>query len=120
VLTHQSALWAYLFGGAARPNVDLAGNASDRGKQLFDQFRQAVRTGPSVLIPDPWEDTPPLLPNDHERGDWTLGFDAMYPNFLDPTSLSTAVESEGSLLSDIVFRLEKLSIGNYWPYRRGP
>ena len=121
VLAHQSALWAYLFGGAARPNVDLSGTDPNRGAQLFFTFRQAARTGPSVLIPDPWQDADPRLPNDHARDQspW-LPFFFVYPYFLDPTSISSAVENDGSLLSDIVFRLEKLSIGNDWPYRRGP
>jgi phosphatidylserine/phosphatidylglycerophosphate/cardiolipin synthase-like enzyme len=129
VLDHQTRLWAYLFGGAARPNVDLNGAAPDRGKQLFDAFRQAVHIGPSILIPDPWQAVSPKLPNNVPRDQSTFWdpLDIMYPRFLDPTSVTPAVEDKvfdvaqaawrEPRLDEIVERLEEEHVGNFFPYR---
>jgi phosphatidylserine/phosphatidylglycerophosphate/cardiolipin synthase-like enzyme len=130
VLAHQSALWSYLFDGAQRPNVNLNGTAADRGKQFFDAFRQSIRTETSVLIPDPWQDADPELPNGRKRDQSPfLPFSIVYPYFLDPSSITARVEEQKVFdvglakfrepqLDEIVERLEKTHVGTYWPYRR--
>ena len=127
VLTQQTQLWSYLFDGAARPNVDLS--TTGGGKQLFDAFRDAVNNNPSILIPDPWRDADPTLPNGLKRDQSPLAFGTQYESFLDPSSVTTTVErvvydpaSPGSHrepnLDDVVGRLEFYHLGLRYPYRR--
>ena len=53
VLAHQSALWAYLFGGASRPNVDLSGTDPNRGAQLFSRSGRPPAPGLRFSSPIP-------------------------------------------------------------------
>ena len=127
VLSHQRALWGYLFNGATRPNVDLTdAGPADRGKRLFDAFRSAVAVGPSILIRDPWQSANPMLPNGVQRDQKQLDplYNIMYPTFLDPTSVTPAVErgafgqwADPVPLNEIVRRLEEDHAGTFWPYR---
>ena len=127
VLSHQTALWGYLFNGAPRPAVDLTdAGPADRGKRLFDAFRSAVAVGPSILIRDPWRSANPALPNGVQRDQklWDP-FDIMYPTFLDPTSVTPKVEAgtygqwtDPVPLDEVVRRLEEDHAGSFWPYRR--
>lgn len=130
VLAHQSALWSYLFDGTQRPNINLNGTATDRGKQLFDAFRYAVKTETSLLIPDPWQDADPELPNGKKRDQSPfLPFSIVYPHFLDPSSITPRVEEQKVFdvplakfrepqLDEIVERVEKTHVGTFWPFRR--
>jgi phosphatidylserine/phosphatidylglycerophosphate/cardiolipin synthase-like enzyme len=125
VTSHQQQLWSLLFDGAARPNVDL--DTPGAGKQFFNAFRTAAAATGSLLIPDPWEQTPPRLPNGVERDVNPHAFQWWYDHVLDPGSVNLRVEDltrgdDGTLrevrLNEVVARLEALSAGGRWPYRR--
>jgi phosphatidylserine/phosphatidylglycerophosphate/cardiolipin synthase-like enzyme len=124
VTSHQTKLWSYLFNGAARPTVDLS--SASWGKNLFDAFKQAVQTGSSILISDPWRDPDPKLPNGRKRDQSPWLFGMKYNSFLDPSSVTTDVEenvADGTAkgreatLADIVNRLERDRVGSFWTYR---
>jgi phosphatidylserine/phosphatidylglycerophosphate/cardiolipin synthase-like enzyme len=125
VLSHQKKLWAALFNGAARPDIDLS--VSGNGKAFFDQFRAAVAAGSATLIPDPWQAANPTLPNNAPRDQSMTAYYAFYSGLLDPSSVSTKVEDQvrdgptGALraarLDEIVSRLENVHVGSRWPWR---
>jgi phosphatidylserine/phosphatidylglycerophosphate/cardiolipin synthase-like enzyme len=125
VLSHQTKLWAALFNGAARPDIDLS--ASGSGKSFFDLFRAAVAAGPATLIPDPWQADNPTLPNNVPRDQSITAYYTFYSGLLDPSSLSTKVEKDvrdaatgavrDARLDEIVSRLENVHVGSRWPWR---
>jgi phosphatidylserine/phosphatidylglycerophosphate/cardiolipin synthase-like enzyme len=126
VLAHQTLLWAALFGGAARPDLDLS--VSGNGELLFNQFRAAAAPGGSAtMFPDPWQSPNPTLPNNVERDQSPWAYNLRYNHLLDPSSIDTAVEGQvadpatGTLrpvrLDDIVTRLESVYEGDTWPWR---
>jgi phosphatidylserine/phosphatidylglycerophosphate/cardiolipin synthase-like enzyme len=125
VLSHQIKLWAAIFNGATRPDIDLSVTGS--GKSFFDQFRAAVAAGPATLIPDPWQAANPALPNNVPRDQSVTAYYTEYGTFLDPSSISTKVESQihdaatgnfrGVRLDEIVSRLENIYVGSRWPWR---
>jgi phosphatidylserine/phosphatidylglycerophosphate/cardiolipin synthase-like enzyme len=125
VSAHQDALWSDLVPGATRPAVDVT--HAGWGKTLFDDLRQTVRAGSSILIDDRWRDATPTLPNGVVRDQSPWLFDIMYPNFLDPTSITDTVESRvfdvglaawrDPQLDEIVDRLEAEHVGSFFPYR---
>ena len=126
MLAHQTLLWAALFGGAARPDIDLS--VSGNGQLLFNQFRAAAAPGgPATMFPDPWQSPNPTLPNNVERDQSPWAYNLRYNHLLDPSSIDTAVEGQvadpatGTLrpvrLDDIVTRLESVYEGDTWPWR---
>jgi phosphatidylserine/phosphatidylglycerophosphate/cardiolipin synthase-like enzyme len=127
VAAHQAQLWEYLFDQRQRPNVDFT--AAGAGQQLFDDFRNKAKTGTSILIPDPWRDADPQLPNGVKRDQttWVFG-ETRYEELLDPSSVTTTADGpvydlathsrRDPRLDDIVNRLEHVHFGTNFPYRR--
>jgi phosphatidylserine/phosphatidylglycerophosphate/cardiolipin synthase-like enzyme len=126
VLAHQNKLWATLFKNTPPPGLDL--NTSGNGAKFFSQFLAAATTGPATMIPDPWRDPKPTLPNNQRRDQSWVKYHE-YDWASDPSSITSDVETtqvrsgptgdlQDPTLDDIVARLERVYDGNTWPWRR--
>jgi phosphatidylserine/phosphatidylglycerophosphate/cardiolipin synthase-like enzyme len=129
VAGHQRDLWAQFFPPSVAWPVNINRAAAGWGAQFFTQFQAAANIGNSYLIPDPWQQQPPRLPNNVERQvdeKLPVGYDDVYdPSSVNLVRLEQPVRVTASLqrapqLDDIVMRLE-MDAGNMfgpWPYRR--
>lgn len=121
VTQHQKDLWKLLLPSTAWPvgNLDTAGS----GSTFLTAFRAAAATKAAVgdppagyVIPDPFDDSPPTLPNGKLRDDDpSFWYDWVYKYFMDPCSVDLKIEEvvqeKGGLirpprLDDVVVKMK--------------
>jgi phosphatidylserine/phosphatidylglycerophosphate/cardiolipin synthase-like enzyme len=125
VKQHQRDLWQLFLPGTPWPAAISDLDTADSGSAFLTAFRAAAPTQgtppASYVIPDPFDDSPPTLPNLKVRDDDpSFLFDLVYKHFMDPCSVDLKVEEviqeKGGLvrpprLDDVVAKMK--SPGNW-------
>jgi phosphatidylserine/phosphatidylglycerophosphate/cardiolipin synthase-like enzyme len=142
VLHHRRRLWSIFFPDTpverAAPSLPVDLSVGRDSARFFDAFRNAAARPDSFLVPDPWRDSAPRLPNGVRRRQRVrIGYRRSYDHLIDPTSIAREVErgrcphenpshdvGPPGRLDQVVALVETCrgpaSDGRIeWPYRRG-
>jgi hypothetical protein len=97
VREHRRRLWSVLFPRVpperAQPPLPDDLSVEPSSAAFFAAFRDAAARPGSCLVPDPWREREPHLPNGGaRRGRVWLAYSRTYNRFIDPTSIDLAIE----------------------------